>query len=148
MNKAKKKKTIRYTKAPTKLKVKKGGILLASQALIKKGKTNLRPKLHINRGDEVVVISGADKSDKLRKVLEVFRDEGKIIVEGVNIVKKHRRGQGPGREGEIIEVEAPIFASKVMIWDESKKKASRVGKKFLDNGKKVRIAKTSGEQID
>lgn len=139
-------KKIRYTKAAQKTKAKKGGKLLVSRALVKPGRKSLKAKLHVNRGDEVVVISGDDKG-KIGKVLEVFRAQGKIIVEGVSMVKKHRRATGPGQEGEIVEIEAPIFASKVMLWDDSKKKASRVGRKVLENGKKVRILKSSGEQV-
>lgn len=139
--------TVRYTKSAIKTKVKKGGRKLVSEALVKKSATNLRPKMHVNRGDDVVVISGSDKG-KTGKVLQVMRATGKIIVEGINIRKRHKRAQGPGREGEIIEMESPIFASKVMIWDETSKKASRVAKKQLENGKYVRIAKTSGEQLD
>lgn len=143
---------IRYTKAPIKTKSKKAGTLLVSQALVKKGRNNLKPKLHVNRGDEVVVISGRDKG-KIGKVLNVFRDRGKIIVEGVNIVKKHKRPLGPGRPGEIIEMEAPIYSAKVMIWIDTAKKASRVGKQISDSAKdkkkkKIRVAKVNGEQID
>lgn len=138
---------IRYTKAAKPTQIKKGGKALASQALVKKGRNNLLPKMHVSKGDEVVVISGDDKG-KIGKVLEVYRSKGKIIVEGVNIIKKHRRAMGPGQEGEIAEVEAPIFASKVMLWDEENKKASRVSKTALESGKRVRALKTSGEQID
>lgn len=142
-----KKKQVSYTKAAKASKVKKGNKVLVSQALVKKGSTNLRPKLHVNKGDEVVVISGDDKGT-IGKVLEVIRADGKVVVEGVNIIKRHKKAMGPGQEGEIVEREAPIFASKVMLWDESKKKASRVAKKTLDNGKKVRVFKTSGEQVE
>lgn len=141
-----KKKIIRYTKAAQSTKVKKDGRVIASSALVKKGRSNLKPKLHVNRGDEVVVISGDDKG-KIGKVLNVIRSEAKIVVEGVNITKKHKRAAGPGQEGEILERESPIFASKVMLWDEENKKASRVSRKTLENGKKVRILKTSGEQV-
>ncbi len=139
--------TIRYTKAPIKARVKKGGVKLASEALVKKGVSNLRNNIHVNRGDTVVVINGSDKG-KIGKVLQVFRSAGKIVVEGVNVRKKHNKAQGPGKDGEIVSVECPIFSSKVMIWDATKKKASRVGSKLLKDGKRVRIAKVSGEQID
>ncbi len=138
---------VRYTKAPVKARVKKGGVKLASEALIKKGASNLRANIHVNRGDTVVVISGSDKG-KIGKVLQVFRAASKIVVEGVNVRKKHTKAQGMGKEGEIVSVECPIFSSKVMIWDAAKKKASRVGSKTLKDGKRVRIAKVSGEQID
>lgn len=143
----KKEKKISYTKAAKPTQAKKGGKVLASLALVKKGRKNLLPKMHVNKGDEVVVISGDDKG-KIGKVLEIYKSKGKIIVEGVNIIKKHRKAMGPGQEGEITEVEAPIFASKVMLWDEENKKASRVSKLILENGKKARVLKTSGEQID
>ena len=144
--KAQERKKIRYTKAAKSIKTKKNGVRLVSEALVKKGRRNIQAKMNVNRGDEIVVISGDDKG-KIAKVLEVFRDNGKILVEGVNVIKKHRRAAGPGQEGEIIEMEAPIFASKVMLWDEANKKPSRVGHKVLDNGKKVRTLKSSGEQI-
>jgi large subunit ribosomal protein L24 len=140
-------KQVRYTKSAQSPKVKSGARVVVSQALVKKGKRNLRAKSHVNKGDEVIIISGADKG-KIGKILEVFRDKGKLIVEGVNIVKRHRRASGPGQEGEIVEMEAPIFAAKVMHWDSQNKKASRVGHKLTEAGKKVRILKTSGEQID
>lgn len=143
----KQEKTVRYTKAAKPTQIKKGGKILASKALVKKGRKSLLPKMHVNKGDEVVVISGDDKG-KIGKVLEVYRSKGKIIVEGVNIIKKHRKAMGPGQEGEIAEVEAPIFAAKVMLWDEDSKKASRVSKITLESGKRVRALKTSGEQID
>jgi large subunit ribosomal protein L24 len=147
MSNTKNKKIIRYTKAPKQAIVKKGGRKLASLALVKRGRTNLQAKLHVNKGDEVVVINGDDKG-KIGKILEVFPAEGRVIVEGVNIIKKHRRASGPAQEGEIVEIEAPIFASKVMLWDSSVKKASRVAHKVIDSGRKVRVYKTSQEQID
>ncbi len=140
-------KQVRYTKKAQSAKTRKAGAILVSSALVKKGRRSLQAKLNVNRGDEVVVISGDDKG-KIGKVLEVFRADGKIIVEGVNMIKKHRRAMGPGQEGEIIEMEGPIFSSKVMLWDGANNKASRVGTKILDGGKKVRVFKTSGEQID
>lgn len=146
MQKAKKKQ-IRYTKAAQPTKDKKYNRILASQALVKKGRRNLRVKLHVNKGDVVVVISGDDKG-KIAKVLEVYPKNGKILVEGINIIKKHTRAQGPGQEGEIVEKESVIYSSKVMLWDEENKKASRVGANLLESGKKIRVLKTSGEQID
>lgn len=141
------KRKIRYTKAPKSPIVKKGNVVLASEALVKKGRRNLQAKMHINRGDEVVVISG-DDSGKIGKVIEVFKDQSKIIVEGVNIIKRHRKSNAPGQEGEIVEIEAPIFSCKVMLWDGENKKASRLAHKELESGAKVRIYNTSGEQID
>lgn len=135
----------KYTKAPVKSRVKKGSVVLVSTALVKKQSSNLQPKVSINRGDNVVVISGDDKG-KIAKVLKVLKSEAKVIVEDVNKVKKHQKPAGPGRPGEIIESERPISISNVMLWDGEK--ASRVGKKVLEGGKKVRVYKSNGEQID
>lgn len=147
MPKHKERKVRRYTGSAIKARVKKGGKVLLSKALNKVGRKQWVPKTHVQQGDNVIVVSGEDKG-KTGKVLKVFRKKGKITVEGVNIRKKHQKAMGPGRPGEVIEAEAPIFASKVMHWDESKKKASRVQKKTLDNGKRVRAYQVSGDQID
>ena len=136
----------RYTKAAVKPFVKKGSKLLMSRALNKVGASNPRVKSHVKCGDEIVVITGKDKG-KISKVLEVYQD-GKILVEGVNLKVKHKKSRGEGDESGITELESPIYASNVMIWDETANKASRVGKKILDSGEKVRISKASGEQLD
>ncbi|OGI20181.1 MAG: 50S ribosomal protein L24 [Candidatus Melainabacteria bacterium RIFCSPHIGHO2_02_FULL_34_12] len=120
---------------------------MVSRAFVKEGATNPKSKLKIKRGDTVMVISGAEKG-KSGKIIAAFPKEGKVIVEGINIIKKHQKAKGMGRPGEIIEKEAPIFASKVMYFDSGKKKPTRIGYKFLKDGKKVRISKVSGEQID
>lgn len=140
------KKVKRYTKAAVRPFVKKGSRLILSRALNKVGATNPRVKCHVKTGDEVVVISGSDKG-KISKVLDVFQD-GKILVEGVNIQTKHKKAAGPGAEGEVITREAAIFASKVMLWDEKAKKATRVGKKLQADGSKIRVSKVSGESLD
>ncbi len=136
----------RYTKAAIKPFVKKGSKLVLSRALNKVGATNPRIKCHVKTGDEVVVISGDDKG-KIAKVLDVFQD-GKILVEGVNVKTKHKRPMGPGSEGEVIKLETPIYASKVMVWDEKAKKATRVAKKYEADGSKVRVSKVSGDNLD
>jgi large subunit ribosomal protein L24 len=140
------KKLKRYTKAAIKPFVKKGSKLVLSRALNKVGASNPRVKCHVKTGDEVVVISGSDKG-KITKVLEVFQD-GKILVEGVNVKFKHKKAAGPGSECEIIKLETPIFASKVMVWDEKAKKATRVAKKIQADGAKVRVSKVSGDNLD
>ena len=145
-NKNKKKKLI-YTDAPIGARPKKGGFYIVSRAFVKEGVTNSKAKLHVKRGDMVMVISGADKG-KTGKVIAALPKKGKIIVEGVNIIKRHRKSRGIGQAGEIIEKEAPIFSSKVMYYDSTKKKPSRIGHKILKDGKKVRVAKVSGEKID
>lgn len=136
-----------YTSLPIKVHPRKGGLCVVSGAFLKAGATNPRPKLHIKRGDLVMVISGKDKG-KTGKIIAAFPREGKVIVENVNMIKRHQKAKGMGRAGEIIEKEARIFASKVMLFDSGKKKPTRIGYKFLKDGKKVRISKVSGEQVD
>ena len=145
-NKNKKRRVI-FTNAPIKTQSKKAGFYIVSRAFLQEGATNPKPKLHIKRGDTVMVISGSDKG-KTGKIIAAFPRESKVIVEGINMIKKHQKSRGMGRPGEIIEKEAPIFASKVMYYDLNKKKPARLGFKFLKDGKKVRISKLSGEQID
>ncbi len=100
----------------------------------------------IKKGDLVEVISGKDKG-KRGKVLRVIPKEGKVIVEGVNMVKRHQRPNPRMREGGIVEREAPIYASKVMLVCPSCNQRTRVGFKVVD-GKKVRYCKKCGEIID
>ena len=83
---------------------------------------------------------------KIGKILKVFPKTGKIIVEGVNIQKRHVKPNAMNPQGEVVEREMPIFASKVMIWDESAKKPTRTRKEFRD-GKKVRVSVVSGNEI-
>ena len=98
-------------------------------------------------GDEVVVITGSDKGKK-GKIIKTLKDENKVVVEGVHVVKKHERATAQSTGG-IIEVEAPISASNVMIIDPKTKKRTRIGH-TTDNktNKKIRIAKKSNEKID
>ena len=112
--------------------------------------------MNIKTGDTVVVIAGKDKftTDKkgkkvktTGKVLKAFPDEDRVIVEGVNKVKKHQRPTQQNEKGQILEVEAPIHVSNVMILDPKKNVPTRVGYKIVD-GKKVRIAKKSGASLD
>ena len=98
-------------------------------------------------GDEVVVITGSDKG-KTGKIVKTLRDENKVIVEGVNIVKKHQKPTGQ-ETGGIVEMAAPINASNVMIVDPKTKKRTRIGHTTdTKTGKKIRIAKKSNEKID
>ena len=147
INNKNKKKRLRYTNAPINGRPKSGGFYIVSKAFLKDGATNPRPKLHVKRGDTVMVVSGSNKG-KTGKVIAALPMEGKVIVENINMIKKHQKPKGMGRAGEIIEKEAPIFASKVMLYDSVKKKPTRIGYKILKEGKKVRISKVSGEQID
>lgn len=113
----------------------------------KKNKTKKRGviKLKIKKGDTVYVLSGKDKG-KVGKVLAVFPRKEKVIVEGINIVKKHRK-LDPNQKGQIIETEAPIHISKVAILDPKLKVPTRVGRKIVD-GKLVRYCKKSGTILD
>lgn len=104
-------------------------------------------KLHVKKGDNVFVTTGKDKGKKGR-VLQAFPRENRVLVEGVNMVKKHTRPNQLNPEGGIVSQEAPIHASNVMLVDPKTGKPTRVGHKVLDNGKKVRIAKKSGEALD
>ncbi len=98
-------------------------------------------------GDEVVVIAGSDKG-KTGKIVRTLRDENRVVVEGVNIVKKHQKATGQ-ESGGIVEMAAPIHASNVMIVDPKTKKRTRVGHTTDEKtGKKIRIAKKSNEKID
>lgn len=98
-------------------------------------------------GDEVVVITGSDKG-KTGKIVKTLKDENKVVVEGVNIVKRHQKPTGQATGG-ILEIEAPINASNVMIVDPKTKKRTRIGHTTdTKTGKKIRITKKSNEKID
>lgn len=101
-------------------------------------------KVHVKRGDRVQILSGKDK-DKTGKVLEVLPGSGKVIVEGVNVIKKHQRPTRDNPQGGIIDKEAPIYSAKVMLVCPRCKKPARVGRKFLADGGKVRFCKNCGE---
>ena len=103
--------------------------------------------MNLKVGDKVVVIAGSDKG-KTGKIVKTLRNENKVVVEGVNIVKKHQRPTGQ-ETGGILEVAAPINASNVMIVDPKTKKRTRIGHTTdTKTGKKIRIAKKSNEKID
>ncbi|MCF6463038.1 50S ribosomal protein L24 [Clostridium sp. Cult1] len=103
--------------------------------------------MHVKSGDTVIVISGKDKGKK-GKILKVFPKENRVIVEGINMITKHMKAQGPTQQGGIITKEGPINASKVMYYCEKDKTGVRVGHKFLENGSKVRTCKKCGEILD
>lgn len=100
--------------------------------------------LKIKKGDTVKVIAGKDK-DKEGKILSVNRKTGRVIVEGINMVTKHAKPSAANQQGGIVNREAPIDASNVMYLH--KGKATRLGYK-VEDGKKVRVAKSTGEVID
>ncbi|MBR1573932.1 MAG: 50S ribosomal protein L24 [Bacteroidales bacterium] len=102
-------------------------------------------KLHIKKGDTVYVNAGNDKG-KTGKVLEVIRDKDRVVVEGINMVSKHTKPNAKAPQGGIIKQEAGIHVSNVQLIDPASNKPTRVGYKFED-GKKIRYAKKSGEEI-
>jgi len=105
-----------------------------------------RPKLHITKGDTVVVLSGDDKG-KRGKVLKVLPKKGRVVVEGVAIAKRHRKARQQGEESQIVEFPAPIAASKVMLIDPKEDRPTRVRRRVDEDGTVERIAVRSGEPI-
>ncbi len=99
----------------------------------------------IKKGDKVVVLAGRDKG-KSGEVIEVRPKENRALVRGVNMVRRHQR-QSATQEGGIVSKEGPIHLSNIALEDPKDGKPTRVGFKLLADGKKVRIAKRSGEQI-
>jgi len=102
--------------------------------------------MHVKKGDKVQVISGKDKG-KQGIVLEAYPKKERVLVEGVNIVKKHSKPTQANPQGGILEIEAPVHVSNVMPLDPKTNEPTRVGYK-VEDGKKVRIAKKSGEPLD
>ena len=103
-------------------------------------------KLHIKKGDNVIVLAGEDKG-KTGKVLKMLVDKQRAIVEGVNIVSKSAKPSAKNPQGGIIKVEAPIHISNLSLIDPKSQKPTRIAIKVKEDGKKVRIAKKSGEEI-
>ena len=102
--------------------------------------------LKIKKGDHVVVVSGKDKGKK-GEVIKMLPTENRAIVKGVSMVRRHQR-QSATQDGGIITKEAPIHVSNLALEDPKDGKPTRVGYKFLKDGRKVRFAKRSGEVID
>ncbi|HZG15175.1 MAG TPA: 50S ribosomal protein L24 [Candidatus Bathyarchaeia archaeon] len=103
--------------------------------------------MHVKKGDTVIVITGKDKGKKGR-VLASYPKKDRVLVEGINLVKKHTRPSQSNPQGGIVTQEAPIHVSNVSLIDPKSGKPTRIGYKVLDNGTKVRVAKKSGEVID
>ena len=105
-------------------------------------KTRFKPKYNIRKGDQVVVIAGDDKDlKKPREVKEVLVEDGKVIVDGVNIITKHTKPSAQNTKGGIVKKEAPIAISNVMLWDD--KQGTKVKREVKDDIK-VRVSKKSG----
>ena len=102
--------------------------------------------MNLKVGDHVVVIAGKDKG-KDGKIIKTLKNDNKVVVEGINMIKKHVKPNG-GNAGSIVEMEAPIHASNVMIVDPKTKKRTRIGHSVNKDGKKVRVAKKSNSKLD
>ncbi len=101
----------------------------------------------IKKGDQVVVITGADKGRR-GEVLQVIPKDDRAVVRGVRIVKRHTKPTGMGAPGGIIEKEGPIHLSNLMLVDPKSDKPTKVGFRVLEGGRKVRVAKATGEVIE
>lgn len=102
--------------------------------------------MKLKSGDKVIVISGKDKG-KVGIIQKALPRENKVIVEGVNIRKKHVKPTQSNPEGSIQEIYAPIDASKVMFYDEKSKQGSRLGYKFDKDGNKIRVIKKTNKEV-
>ena len=103
-------------------------------------------KLHIKKDDTVIVLTGEDKG-KTGKVLKVLVEKNRAIVEGINIVSKSAKPSAKNPQGGIVKKEAPVHISNLSLIDPKSGKPTRISVKKTDDGKKVRIAKKSGEEI-
>ncbi len=117
----------------------------ATKARLRGNRTTFR--MHVRKDDTVQVISGSDKG-KVGKILKVFPKTSQVIVEGVNVKTKHLKPQREGESGQIVTREYPIHSSKVMLYSEKEKIASRICYTFTESGKKVRMLKRTGEVLD
>jgi large subunit ribosomal protein L24 len=105
------------------------------------------PKLHVKKNDLVMVITGREKG-KSGRVLKVIPEKEKLIIEKINFIKKHTRPHGQQRQGGILEKEAPLPASNVMLLCEKCNKPVRTGHRILEGDKKARVCKKCGEAFD
>jgi len=106
----------------------------------------MQKKLHIKKGDTVMVVTGNSKGQQGR-ILEVIRSKSRAIVEGVNMVSKHTKPNQDNPQGGIVKKEAAVHISNLMLVDPTSGKATRIGRRLNDQGKLVRYAKKSGEEI-
>jgi large subunit ribosomal protein L24 len=105
-----------------------------------------RVKLHVTTGDTVKVVRGDDKGH-VGKIIRVYRKTGRVVVEGANIVKRHRKARSAEDQGGIVDFPAPIHASNVMLLDPSEQVATRTRRRIDEDGTKERISVKSGEAI-
>jgi large subunit ribosomal protein L24 len=105
-----------------------------------------RVKIHVTTGDTVKVVRGDDKGH-VGRVIRVYRKTGRVVVEGANIVKRHRKARTAEEQGGIVDFPAPIHASNVMLLDPSESVATRTRRRIDEDGTKERISVKSGEAI-
>lgn len=103
-------------------------------------------KVHVRKGDQVEVIGGVDAGRRGR-VLKVFPRKARALVEGINFIKRHTRPGPKNQQGGIIEKEAPVHISRLMLIDPQTDEPTRIRRKRLENGERIRLAIKSGEQI-
>ncbi len=101
--------------------------------------------MKIKRGDNVIVVAGKDRG-KTGKVAKAFPAEDRVVIEGVNMAKRHQKPKKQGTKGQVVEVAMPLHISNVMIVDPKTGKKSRIGKKLV-GGKYIRVARKSGAEI-
>lgn len=104
-------------------------------------------KLHVRRGDTVIVVAGKDKGRE-GEVIKVFPEEHRVLVRGINVVKKHTKPSAQNPQGGVVAKESSIHVSNVMHRDPESGKPTRMGHKMLEDGSKVRFAKLSGSTIE
>ena len=102
---------------------------------------------HVRKGDTVIVVAGKERG-KRGRVLRVIPEKSRVVVERINMIKKHQRPTQKVRQGGIIEREGSIHLSNVMLVDPTSGKPTRIGRRELSDGKRVRVARKSGEIID
>jgi len=110
------------------------------------GEQKARQKIHVRKGDTALVITGKSAGKK-GKVLSVITDKSRVVIEGANVVKRHSRPTQKVPQGGILQKEAPIHSSNVMLFCNKCNSPTRVGKNILENGEKVRVCKKCGETI-
>lgn len=104
------------------------------------------PKFRVRKGDSIVVIAGKHKGEKGR-ILRVLPGQARVLVEGVNMVKRHQKPAGD-QPGQIINKEAPLHISNVALWNEAEQRRVKVGYSLTDDGSKVRVDRKTGARID
>ncbi|CAI6003814.1 unnamed protein product [Closterium sp. NIES-65] len=114
---------------------------------VKDNSLPVRHKLHVHVGDTVQVIAGRDKG-KVTEVVRVINHNSSVLCRDINIKTKHVKGKAEGEAGQIIQMEAPIHSSNVMLYSKQQKVTSRVGHKVLEDGSKVRYLLKTGEVLD